>query len=120
MQLNLTAAQKPQQTDRTVERRAKLALRIDQQIAKLDEVSNGKTVKGTWYWQAEDGSYLLSIRYGRRDLELSKGMFSIACEDTPAIQASLVKVREMVLSGDLDDALEKASVALRAKFKKAK
>ena len=120
MDLKLTTAQKPQKADRTTERRSKLVQQIDQQSAKLDEVSDGKSVHGLWFWRVDDGTYLLSIRYGRRDLELSKGMFSIACEDLSAVKTTLEKVREMTLAGELDEALEKASAALRAKFKKTK
>lgn len=120
MDLKLTTERKPRETDKTAERRGKLIQQIDNQKSKVADAETGTANRGAWFWQMSDGSYLLSIRYGRLDLELSKGMFSIACEDLSAVKTTLEKVRKMALAGDLDDALEKASAALRAKFKKSK
>jgi hypothetical protein len=44
-------------------------------------------------------------------------MFSIQCDTIEGAGQALAAVREMVLNGDLDDQLAKASKNIRARFK---
>jgi hypothetical protein len=119
MELKFTAERRPRKLDRIAQRRKKLVANIDDQIARLAEPGTQKSSGGDWFWPGEDGKYYLSIKYGRTDIELTKGMFSVECADLTEVNTALEKIREMVLSGKLDDALQKASDALRAKFKRS-
>ena len=62
------------------------------------------------------GRYSIPIKYGRQQLELKKGMFSIECSDLNECQKALGIVRAMVLNGDFDDQLAKVSAEIRKKF----
>jgi phosphoenolpyruvate synthase/pyruvate phosphate dikinase len=117
MALVFAAQKKPRTLDRVSQRRKKIVAGIDQQIALVEQHQQGLSVKNAWFWQTDNGHYLLSIRYGRSEIELAKGMYSVDCADVVALTEALKEVRQMVLKGKLDDGLQKASDSLRAKFK---
>jgi hypothetical protein len=117
MELKFAATARQNKADAIVQRRQKLALRIDQQIGYVRQMIKGGQPRGAWVWLDEAGSYFLPIRYGRLPLELKKGMFSIQCADIDSVEAALCTVRAMVLQGDFDDQLGKVSAEIRAKFK---
>lgn len=62
------------------------------------------------------GDYFLPIKYGRQQIELKKGMFSILCKGPSEIEEALGSVREMVLGGQFDDQLARASTEIRKRF----
>ncbi|TAF38044.1 MAG: hypothetical protein EAZ66_06685 [Alphaproteobacteria bacterium] len=117
MELKYTATAGPHKADANIQRRQKLAWRIDQQIGYVRQMIEGGQPRAAWIWRDEAGSYFLPIRYGRLPLELKKGMFSIQCADIDSVEAALCTVRAMVLQGDFDDQLAKVSAEIRAKFK---
>ena len=117
MALVFAAHKKPRTLDRVSQRRQKIITGIDQQVALLEQHRQGQPVKNGWFWQDGDGRYFLSIRYGRSEVELAKGMYSVECADSAALGEALKEVRGMVLKGKLDESLKKASDTLRAKFK---
>ncbi|MCZ8370935.1 MAG: hypothetical protein O9293_13410 [Porphyrobacter sp.] len=117
MELKFAATARPNKASADVQRRQKLVRRIDQQIGYVRQMIEGGQPRGAWVWMDEAGTYLLPIKYGRQPLELKKGMFSIQCSDLDSVEAGLCTVRAMVLQGDIDDQLAKASAEIRAKFK---
>ncbi|WRH76280.1 MAG: hypothetical protein RSE16_02090 [Sphingobium sp.] len=117
MELKFAATARPSKANATVQRRQKLVRRIDQQISFVRQMIDGKQPRAAWAWMDEAGTYFLPIKYGRQPLELKKGMFSIQCADIDSVEATLCTVRAMVLQGDFDDQLDKASTEIRAKFK---
>lgn len=117
MALVFAAHKKPRTLDRVAQRRQKIVTGIDQQITLLDQHRQGQPTKNAWFWQGKDGHYFLSIRYGRSEIELAKGMYCVDCADIAALDEALKEVRAMALKGKLDDGLQKASDTLRAKFK---
>lgn len=117
MELKFAATARPDKASADVLRRQKLVRRIDQQIGYVHQIIEGKQPRAAWAWMDEAGTYFLPIKYGRQPLELKKGMFSIQCADLDHVEAALCAVRAMVLQGDLDDQLAKASTDIRAKFK---
>ena len=116
MELKFAATARPDKASADVQRRQKLVRRIDQQIGYVRQIIEGKQPRAAWAWMDEAGSYFLPIKYGRQPLELKKGMFSIQCPDIDHVEAALCTVRAIVLKGDLDDQLAKASTDIRAKF----
>jgi hypothetical protein len=117
MALTFAAHKKPRTMDRVSQRRQKIVSGIDQQFTLLDQHRNGQPVKNAWFWQGADGKYFSSIRYGRSEIELAKGMFSVAAPDVDGLIEALKEIRSMVLNGKLDENLNKASDTMRSKFK---
>ncbi len=116
MDLKFAAATKPGPASLVVTRRQRLVQRIDQQIGYCQTMKEGQLPRAAWAWMDESGSYLLPIRYGRQQIELKKGMFSILCKDVGEIADALGTVRQMVLGGQFDDQLAKASTEIRKRF----
>lgn len=119
MEFKFVSNQKPGKVDVTTLRRQKLVRRIDQQIGFVHSVVEGHDPRGTWFWMDKTGSYFVPIKYGRHTLELKKGMFSVQCKDLDEVENVLCTFRAMVLKGDLDDHLNRASGEIRKSFGKA-
>ena len=116
MELKFVAATKPGPVSANVKRREKLVQRIDQQIGYCEAMKSGQVPRAAWAWMDEAGSYFLPIKYGRQPVELKKGMFSVQCKDVSEVEEALVAVRAMVLNGDFDAQLTKASADIRKGF----
>jgi hypothetical protein len=118
MELKYTATARPHKADANIQRRQKLVRRIDQQIGYVRQIIDGKQPRAAWAWMDEAGTYFLPIKYGRQPLELKKGMFSIQCVDLDHVEAALCTVRAMILEGELDAQLARASSDIRSRFGK--
>lgn len=118
MELKFAATARPDKTSADVQRRQKLVRRIDQQIGYVRQMIEGKQPRAAWVWMDEAGTYFLPIKYGRQPIELKKGMFSVQCADLDQVEAALCTVRAMVLQGDFDAQLQKASSEIRIRFGK--
>jgi hypothetical protein len=116
MELKFAAAAKPSKLRPEVSRRQKLVSRIDQQIGLVRQASEGQLSRAAWFWMDEKGDFYLPIKYGRRQLELKKGMFSIQCSNLDEVEHSLCAIRAMTLKGDMDEQLALASKRIREKF----
>ena len=117
MELKFVTAKKPENVNTAVQRRQRLVRRLDQQIGLIKSTADGMLPRASWIWMDDKGAYFLPIKYGRNSIELKKGMFSIECASLDEAAQALATVREMVLNGDLDDQLAKASKDIRARFK---
>ena len=118
MELKFAAAARPDKASADVQRRQKLITRIDQQIGYVRQMIEGKQPRAAWVWMDEAGTYFLPIKYGRQPIELKKGMFSVQCQDLDHVEAALCRVRAMVLQGDFDAQIQKASTDIRSRFVK--
>ena len=116
MELNFVAATKPGPVSVAVKRRQRLVQRIDQQIGYCQAMKAGQMPRAAWAWMDEAGSYFVPIKYGRQQIELKKGMFSILCKDLDEVEEAFGTVRAMVLGGDFDEQLAKVSTEIRKKF----
>jgi hypothetical protein len=105
-------------------RRRKLADKIDQQIklatdpaytpskfvTVTDESGNqhrrevAKRIKRWWVVNADD-TVQLTVRYGSKPIELAKGKNAIQCTNASEVSTVLSTVKEAVLNGELDNAL---------------
>ena len=116
MKLKFVAKQKPTTQNPIIQRRQRLVRRIDQQIALVSKTGPDGLPSTSWVWMDDEGTCLLSIKYGRQVLELEKGMPSIFCGDLNKAVEIITYIRAMVLEGQLDDQLASASTDIRKKF----
>ena len=124
--LNLTPNKKEVGRNSVVSRRESVVKGINTQLLICDSLLidgedyrdfNGRKVI-SWFWLNEEGKYFLSINYGKKPIELSKGKFSVICESLEEVKDSLNIIKETILNGDLDKELEKRSKLIRSNFKK--
>lgn len=116
MELKFAAATKPGPVSVSIKRRLRLVQRLDQQIGYCDEMKMGRMPRACWAWMDQAGTYFVPIKYGRQQLELKKGMFSIQCKDVAEVEGALTAVKAMALKGDFDEQLAKASTEIRKRF----
>ena len=140
--LKLTSAVKPTNVPAIQVRRNKLARRLWEQmeLAKAQlageqftvikfrsvverdtgvrtQVEVQKRIK-QWWFTAENGKLALSVRYGARLLELAKGKFAVEIASDKELVPTLELIKAAVLNGELDAAIDTASIKLRAGFGK--
>ena len=141
-QLTWVAAKKPIRLNPQQHRRNKLAAKLDEQIKLAEAQLNGttyqpltrktvinpqtgisQTIETTkrikaWWWTGDNGKLLLSIRYGAKVIELSKGKNGVEVANLQSVVDALSVIKNAVLNGELDTQIEAASGQLRAGFKK--
>lgn len=140
--LKLTAQQKPTHITPVQVRRNKLAKRLWEQmeLAKAQQagttfaptklrsvrdtetgfrkqVETNKRVKA-WWFTADNGKLALSVRYGTRVLEIAKGKWAVEVGTEKELANVLAVLKDAVLAGELDAAMETASTKLRSGFAK--
>jgi hypothetical protein len=139
--LKLVASKRERNLSPTLVRRNKLAAKIEEQLQlataqkegrlyapkRIKNVTNAegervavettKRVK-EWFWTTPANKINLSVRYGSKTLELSKGKNAIELTSGDELLATLSMLKEAVIAGELDDAITNASDNLRASFSK--
>ena len=139
--LKLVTSKRERNLSPIVVRRNKLAGKIEEQLqlatAQKDErlyapkriknvtnaegervaVETTKRVK-EWYWTTPANKINLSVRYGSKTLELSKGKNAIELSSGDELLSTLSMLKDAVIAGELDDAITNASDNLRAGFSK--
>lgn len=140
--LKLTTARKPRALPDVVKRRNKLIKKLTDQRELAIAVNEGRnftpqrlrtvvdrttgvrTVREmpvrikAWWWTGEKNETLLSVFYGSKTLELSKGKSAIeiaSVKELPAVFDTLINA---ALNSELDAQIESASTKLRDGFKK--
>jgi hypothetical protein len=120
--LNLVSETKPNGGSLTVSRRQRLIKAINHQIAQIrDELTGNETLgrrKPTWYWLNEDGVYFVSVKYGKKPVELTKGKYAVQCSSLEDVSASLEVLKEYVGKGDFDEKMEVMAKSIRSNFKR--
>ena len=140
--LKLVASKKNRSLSPVAHRRNKLAAKIHEQIELCEAQRSGgvyaprrlrtvidrhtgerKTVEAVkrvkeWFWISDSGKINLAVRYGSKVLELAKGKNAIELASGDELIAALQALKTATLAGELDAAIEAASGALRAGFKK--
>lgn len=138
--LKLVASKRERNLSPIMLRRQKLATKIEEQIELARCQKNGtlyapkrlKTVTNEagervvvettkrvkeWFWTTPNNKINLSVRYGSKTLELSKGKNAIELSTGDELLATLSILKEAVIAGELDEAINTASVKLREGFK---
>ena len=138
--LKLVASKRERNLNPIIVRRNKLAAKIEEQLQlataqkegrlyapkRIKNVTNSegervavettKQVK-EWYWTTPANKINLCVRYGSKTLELSKGKNAIELSTGDELLATLSILKEAVIAGELDEAINTASVKLREGFK---
>ena len=139
--LKLVASKRERNLSPIVVRRNKLAAKIEEQLQlataqkegrlyapkRIKNVTNAegervavettKRVK-EWYWTTPANKINLTVRYGSKTLELSKGKNAIELSSGEELLSTLSMLKDAVIAGELDDAITNASDNLRAGFLK--
>jgi hypothetical protein len=139
--LKLVSSKRERNLSPIVVRRNKLAAKIEEQLQlataqkegrlyapkRIKNVTNAegervavettKRVK-EWYWTTPANKINLSVRYGSKTLELSKGKNAIELSSGEELLSTLSMLKEAIIAGELDDAIANASDNLRAGFLK--
>jgi len=139
--LKLSAAQKNNSLTGAQVRRTKMLKAIGEQIAIAKAVQAGaqpiitklrsvttdtgertlvetnKRVK-QWWFATDNGKLAINLRYGARMLELAKGKFAIEVASEKELVPTLEALKSIAAAGELDAAIEAASVKLREGFGK--
>jgi hypothetical protein len=140
--LKLTTARKPRALPDVIKRRNKLISKLTDQrelaIAIIegrnftpqrlrtvvDRTTGERTVREmpvrikAWWWTGEKNETLLSVFYGSKTLELSKGKSAIELPSIKELPAVLDTLINATLNSELDAQIESASTKLRDGFKK--
>lgn len=138
--LKLTAVQKPTQMSPIQQRRNKLSKRLWEQMELAKAQQAGTTFAPTrfrsvvqndtgqrkqievakrikqWWFVAESGKLVLSVRYGTKLLELAKGKWAVEVGGEKDLVPTLELLKGAVLAGELDAQIEAASNKLRDGF----
>ena len=138
--LKLVGSQKPTQMPAVQQRRNKLAKRLWEQIELAKAQQAGTTFAPTrfrsvvqndtglrkqvevpkrvkaWWFVADNGKLVLSVRYGTKVLELAKGKWAVELAGEKDLVPVLETLKGAVLAGDLDAQIDAASVKLREGF----
>ncbi len=140
--LKLTAQQKPMHITPIQVRRNKLAKRLWEQMELARAQQAGTTFAPTklrtvvqndtglrrqvevskrvkaWWFTADNGKLAMTVRYGTRVIELSKGKWAVEVGSDKDLLPVLETLKAAVLAGELDMQIEAASVKLRSGFGK--
>ena len=90
---------------------------VTNELGERVAVETTKRVK-EWYWTTPANKINLSVRYGSKTLELSRGKNAIELSSGEELLSTLSMLKEAVIAGELDDAFTNASDNLRAGFSK--
>ena len=114
--LKIVAAKKPNKQPPVIHRRNKLSTKLWEQL-QLANIEAPKRVK-PWWFMADTGRVCLSVRYGAKVLELSKGKSAVEVAGPTELIKTLETIKSAVDAGELDAQIEAASLALRDGFEK--
>jgi hypothetical protein len=139
--LKLVACNRERNVSPILLRRQKLATKIEEQI-ELARCKKGGTVYAPkrlkrmtnesgervliettkrvkeWFWTTPSNKINLSVRYGSKTLELAKGKNAIELNTQDELIETLALLHQVVIGGELDEAISAASEKLRAGFSK--
>ena len=138
--LKLISAKRQTSTDPIQFRREKLSKLLDEQILMAtayvfntdfqatrkkkvrDENGNVKVIEvqkniKIW-WFKLNNKLALTVRYGNRAIEFSKGKNAIELSDEKSLLTTLEDLKKAVMEGQLDEQLTQASNNVKARFKK--
>ena len=140
--LNLTQLKRAAKQSPAEQRRAKLIVKLEEQLALAQAQSEGKryvVMKAAWtrdadgnkqrvqrekivrpWWVSEGEGVSLVVKYGARSLELAKGKRAISVPHVPMLPGVLNTLILATRSGELDGAIDAALAEVRGAAGKAR
>lgn len=139
--LKLVTSKRERNLSPIMQRRQKLASKIEEQIELATAQKEGrlyapKRIKNVtneagervavesvkrvkeWFWTTPNNKINLSVRYGSKTLELAKGKNAIELGTQDELIETLALLQQVVIGGELDEAINNASEKLKAGFAK--
>lgn len=95
----------------------KLRTLVNAETGERKTVETTKRIK-QWWWTTANGKVALSVRYGAKTIELAKGKNAIEVDTIDAVLPTLQVIKQAVEAGELDNAIEAVSGAVKSNFKK--
>jgi hypothetical protein len=141
-QLKVTAFVKPAAASPIQQRRSKLIRRLQEQVRLAEAAEIGTTYIATrtrsvvdadtgirrpvavpkrvkaWWSTTESGKLTLTVRYGSRLLEFTKGKAAVEVAGQQQLVPTLKLICDAVAAGELDAQLDLAAARLKAGFKR--
>lgn len=138
--LKIVAAKRPGALPQIVQRRNRLIAQIWEQteLAKAQQAGTSftptkfRSVKDAetgerrnvevqkrvraWWWTAENGRIHMSVKYGAKTLELTKGKQAIEVGTLEDLIPTLDTLKAAVMAGELDAQIETVSAQMRSGF----
>ena len=87
----------------------------DATTGERKQVEQAKKIK-QWWFVADNGKLVLSVRYGTKVLELAKGKWAVEVGAEKDLVPTLELLKGAVLAGELDAQIEAAADKLREGF----
>jgi hypothetical protein len=140
--LKVTNADRPRQQPVIVQRRNKLINALHDQLELAKAESEGREYLKTrrrhvknpvtgeyaeamvsrkprgWYWTDDNGKVYISLRYGTRILELSKGKSAIEVGEKKQLVPVIEALKRAVAAGEVDQQLTTAGTEVSSRFAK--
>lgn len=133
---------KPPRCTRTpiMRRRATLQRALDEQIRLAECMGRGEVYASTqerwsldpvtgdrqrtawprrvyaWFWQVDGSNWYVTLRYGNRCLDLTRGRKAVEVYSLGEVVATLRVLAQATAEGEFDTALETASRTIHARF----
>lgn len=117
--ISAVAIQKPARTP-LLQRRAKFASSIDQQIGKISSFRAGQRVSKEKFWTDGSGTIFFALQYGRQNLEIERNKNALRAATWDDLLDQLEQIKILTLAGGLDECLASAANATRLNFKAAR
>ena len=95
-------------------KRIKTVTNADGERVRVEAIKRVKE----WFWTTPNNKINLSVRYGSKTLELAKGKNAIELGTQDELIETLALLQQVVIGGELDEAINNASDKLRAGFAK--
>lgn len=113
-------------------RRAKLILKLDEQLAAAQALIDGKPFRVTrtkqvkdenghpqrqeqerrlrpWFWHDTTGKWMMEVRYGAKVLEITQGKRTIEVGVRDQLPQTIQLIQDAVRAGELDQQIEQAA-----------
>jgi hypothetical protein len=88
---------------------------LENSTGQRKQVEVSKRIK-QWWFVADNGKLVLSVRYGTKVLELAKGQWAVEVGAEKDLVPTLELLKGAVLAGELDTQIEAAANKLRDGF----
>jgi hypothetical protein len=92
---------------------------LNSETGVMESIQVPKRLK-PWWWLQDNGKMCITLRYGAKALEISRGKNAIEVNGLDDIVAKLKVIKTAVEAGELDTQMESLSAQLKAGFAKRK